>query len=111
MAKESSKTDAFHPILAPMFAFGQTAIEEIDHQGERWLEYGAAQVAESFRVARGVRSQLIGAASTMLASAGELAARSLDATKAWTTPIGQAVASAVGNVGNVGHVGNVTPKA
>jgi hypothetical protein len=98
MAKENSKRDAFHPVFAPMFALGQTALEEIDHQGERWLEYGATQVAESFRVARGVRSQLLGAASTMLASAGELAARSLDATKAWTAPIGQAVASAVSSV-------------
>jgi hypothetical protein len=98
MAKETSKTDSFHPVLAPMFAFGQTALEEIDHQGERWFEYGANQVAESFRVARGVRSQLIGAASTMLATAGEMAARSLDATKAWTTPIGQAVASAASSV-------------
>ena len=98
MAKEPGKTDSFHPVLAPLFTLGQTALEEIDHQGERWLEYGAAQMAESFRVARGVRSQLIGAASTMLASAGELAARSLDAAKAWSTPIGQAVASATGNV-------------
>jgi hypothetical protein len=97
MAKET-KTDSFHPVLAPMFALGQTALEEIDHQGERWLEYGASQVAESFRVARGVRSQLLGAASTMMATAGELAARSLDAAKAWTTPIGQAVANAAGNV-------------
>ncbi|HWE30661.1 MAG TPA: hypothetical protein VHB97_21790, partial [Polyangia bacterium] len=86
MAKETSKTDSFHPVLAPMFALGQTTLEELDHQGERLLEYGAAQVAESFRVARGVRSQLIGAASTMFATAGELAARSLDAAKAWTTP-------------------------
>ena len=99
MAKETGKSDSFHPVLAPMFTLGQTALEEIDHQGERLLEYGAAQVAESFRVARGVRSQLIGAASTMFATAGELAARSLDAAKAWTTPIGQAVANAA----------NVTP--
>ena len=72
---------------------GEAGREQLDHQGERWLEYGASQVAESFRVARGVRSQLIGAASTMMATAGELAARSLDATKAWTTPITQAVAN------------------
>ncbi len=101
MAKEAGKTDSFHPVLAPLFALGQTALEEIDHQGERWLDYSAAQVAESFRVARGVRSQLIGAASTMLATAGELAARSLDAAKAWTTPFGQVVANAT----------NATPKA
>ncbi len=105
MAKETSKTDSFHPVLAPMFALGQTALEEIDHQGERWLEYGAAQMAESFRVARGVRSQLIGAVSTMLATTGEMAARSLDATKAWTTPIGQTVANVVN------AASNVTPKA
>ncbi len=87
MAKETgNKSDSFHPILAPLFALGQTALEEIDHQGERWLDYTASQVAESFRVARGVRSQLVGAASTMLATAGELVARSLDATKAWTVP-------------------------
>jgi hypothetical protein len=92
MAKETGK-DSFHPVFAPMFALGQSALEEMDHQGERWLDYGASQLAESFRVARGVRSQLIGAASTMLATAGELTARTLDATKAWTTPIGQAVAS------------------
>jgi uncharacterized protein (DUF2147 family) len=93
MAKETGKSDAFHPVFAPMFALGQSALEELDHQGERWLEYGASQVAESFRVARGMRSQLVSAASTMLATAGELTARTLDATKAWTTPIGQAVAS------------------
>ncbi|HEX9100921.1 MAG TPA: hypothetical protein VF997_01890 [Polyangia bacterium] len=97
MAKETGKTDSFHPVFAPMFSLGQTALEELDHQGERWLEYGASQVAESFRVARGVRSQLIGAASTMLATAGELAARSLDAAKSWTTPMGQVMAS-VANV-------------
>ena len=97
MAKETGKTDSFHPVLAPLFALGQTALEELDHQGERWLEYSASQVAESFRVARGIRSQLIGAASTMMATAGELAARSLDATKAWTVPMGQAVPG-VGNV-------------
>lgn len=94
MAKEAGKTDSFFPVLAPLFALGQTALEEMDHQGERWLEYGAAQVAESFRVARGVRSQLVGAVSTMLATAGELAARSLDATKTWATPFGQAVTNA-----------------
>ncbi len=93
MAKEAGKVDSFHPVLAPIFALGQTALEEMDHQGERWLEYGAAQVAESFRVARGIRSQLVGAASTMLATVGELTARSLDATKTWTTPFGQVVAS------------------
>jgi hypothetical protein len=87
MAKDTnSKTDSFHPILAPLFALGQTALEEVDHQGERWLEYSAAQVAEGFRVMRGVRSQLIGAAGTMVATAGELVTRSLDATKAWTAP-------------------------
>jgi hypothetical protein len=94
MAKDNGKNDSFNPVLAPMFALGQTALEELDHQGERLLEYGAAQVAESFRVARGVRSQLINAASTMFATAGELAARSMDATKAWTTPMAQAVANA-----------------
>jgi hypothetical protein len=98
MAKEPGKTDSFHPVFAPMFTLGQTALEELDHQGERWLEYGASQVAESFRVARGVRSQLIGAASTMMATAGELAARSLDATKAWTAPISQAVSSVASTV-------------
>jgi len=98
MAKETGKTDSFHPVFAPMFTLGQTALEELDHQGERWLEYGASQVAESFRVARGVRSQLFGAASTMMATAGELAARSLDATKAWTTPISQAVAGVASTV-------------
>jgi hypothetical protein len=103
MAKENVKTDPFQPVFAPMFALGQTALEELDHQGERWLDYGAQQLAESFRVARGVRSQLIGAASTMLTTAGELAARSLDATKAWTAPIGQAVAAAAAST--------VTPKA
>jgi hypothetical protein len=97
MAKET-KSDSFHPVLAPMFALGQTALEELDHQGERWLDYGATQVAESLRVARGVRSQLMGAASTMLATAGELAARSLDAAKAWTTPIGQAVPGVANSV-------------
>ena len=86
MAKETGKTETFHPVLAPLFALGQTALEEMDHQGERWLDYSAAQVAETFRVARGVRSQLIGAASTLLATAGELMARSMDATKAWTAP-------------------------
>lgn len=99
MAKETGKTDSFHPVFAPMFALGQTALEELDHQGERWLDYGASQVAESFRVARGVRSQIINAASTALASAGELTARTLDASKAWTTPITQAVAN-VANVAN-----------
>lgn len=89
MAKETGKTDSFHPVLAPLFALGQTALEELDHQGERWLDYSAAQVAETFRVARGVRSQLIGAAGTLLATAGELMARSMDATKAWTVPFGQ----------------------
>jgi hypothetical protein len=93
MAKETGKTDSFHPVMAPLFALGQTALEELDHQGERWLDYGASQVAESFRVARGVRSQLIGAASTMMATAGELAARGLDATKAWTVPFGPAAAT------------------
>lgn len=88
MAKETGKTESFHPVLAPLFALGQTALEELDHQGERWLDYSAAQVAETFRVARGVRSQLIGAASTLLATAGELMARSMDATKAWTAPFG-----------------------
>jgi hypothetical protein len=34
----------------------------------------------------------------MMATAGELAARSLDATKAWTTPIGQAVAGVASTV-------------
>jgi hypothetical protein len=90
MAKETGKIDSFHPVLAPIFALGQTTLEELDHQGERWLDYSASQVAESFRVARGVRSQLISAASTLLATAGELTARSLDATKAWTAPFGQA---------------------
>jgi hypothetical protein len=89
MAKENGKTESFHPVLAPLFALGQTALEEMDHQGERWLDYGAAQVAETFRVARGVRSQLMGAASTLLATAGELVGRSMDATKAWTAPFGQ----------------------
>lgn len=98
MAKETGKGEAFHPVLAPMFALGQTALEEIDHQGERWLDYGAAQVAESFRVARGVRSQLIGAASTILGTYGELAARGLDAAKAWTAPFGQSTPSATPKV-------------
>ncbi len=102
MAKDNGKSDSFHPVLAPMFALGQTALEELDHQGERWLEYGAAQIAESFKVANGIRSQLIGAASTMMATAGELAARSLDATKAWTVPMSQAVSG-------VSHV--AAPKA
>src|SRR5689334_12406321 len=93
MAKEAGKSDSFHPVLAPIFALGQTALEELDHQGERWLEYGATQVAESFRVAKGIRSQLVGAATTMMATAGELTARTLDATKAWTTPFGQVVAN------------------
>ena len=93
MAKDNGKTDSFHPVMAPLFALGQTALEELDHQGERWLDYSAAQVTESFRVARGIRSQLIGAASTMLATAGELTARTLDAGKAWTTPFGQAPAA------------------
>jgi hypothetical protein len=93
MAKEAGKPDSFFPVLAPIFALGQTALEELDHQGERWLEYGATQVAESFRVAKGIRSQLVGAATTMLATAGELTARTLDATKAWTTPFGQVVAN------------------
>lgn len=88
MGKET-KSDSFHPVLAPLFALGQTALEEIDHQGERWLDYSAAQVAETFRVARGVRSQLVGAASTLLATCGELVARSMDATKAWTAPFAQ----------------------
>jgi hypothetical protein len=92
MAKENGKTDSFHPVLAPLFALGQTTLEELDHQGERWLDYTAAQVAESFRVMRGVRSQLVGAAGTLLATAGELTARSLDAAKAWTAPFGQTVA-------------------
>lgn len=94
MAKETGKSDSFHPVLAPLFALGQTTLEEMDHQGERWLDYTAAQVAESFRVARGVRSQMANAASTMLATAGDLAARGMDAAKAWTAPFGQAVASA-----------------
>jgi hypothetical protein len=96
MAKEIP--NSIHPVLAPMFTLGQTALEELDHQGERWLEYGAAQVAESFRVAKGVRSQLINAASTMMATTGELTARTLDATKAWTTPFAQAVANATPKV-------------
>ncbi len=91
MAKETGKTDSFHPVLAPIFALGQTTLDELDHQGERWLDYAASQVAESFRVARGVRSQLIGATSTLLATAGELTARSLDAARAWTAPFGQSV--------------------
>jgi hypothetical protein len=94
MGKETGKSEAFHPVLAPLFGLGQSALEELDHQGERWLDYSASQVAESFRVARGVRSQLLGAASTMLATAGELAARGMDATKAWAVPFGQAVSSA-----------------
>src|SRR5207249_6035462 len=98
MAKETGKTDSFHPVFAPMFALGQTGLEELDHQGERWLEYGASQVSESFRVAKGVRSQLINAASTMLATTGELTARTLDATKAWTAPFAQAVAAATPKV-------------
>jgi hypothetical protein len=98
MAKETGKTDSFHPVLAPLFSLGQTALEEIDHQGERWLDYGAAQIAESIRVARGVRSQMISAASTILGTAGEMAARSLDATKAWTAPFGQPVANAAPKV-------------
>lgn len=93
MGKETGKTDTFHPVLAPMFALGQTALEELDHQGERWLDYGAAQIAESIRVARGVRSQMIGAANTLLGTAGELAARGLDAAKSWTAPFAQTVAN------------------
>jgi len=55
----------------------------------------AARDPRLMRLGAGMlRSQLINAASTMMATAGELAARSLDAAKAWTTPIGQAVANA-----------------
>jgi hypothetical protein len=93
MAKETGRTDSFHPVLAPLFALGQTTLEELDHQGERWLDYSAAQVAESFRVARGVRSQMINAAATLLATAGELAARTLDGAKAWTVPFTPSVAT------------------
>ena len=96
MARETGKTDSFHPVLAPLFALGQTTLEEIDHQGERWLDYTAAQVAESFRVMRGVRSQRVGAAGTLLSTAGELTARSLDAAKAWTAPFSQTVAQPSG---------------
>jgi hypothetical protein len=98
MAKETGKSDTFHPVLAPLFALGQTALEEFDHQGERWLDYGAAQIAESIRVARGVRTQVIGAASTILGTAGEMAARSLDAAKSWSAPFGQPVANAAPKV-------------
>jgi hypothetical protein len=88
MAKENGRNDSVQSVLAPLFALGQSTLEEIDHQGERWLDYAAAQTAESFRVARGVRSQLVGAAATLLATAGHMTTRSLDAAKAWTAPFG-----------------------
>jgi hypothetical protein len=41
-----------------------------------------------------VRTQIVSAASTILATAGELTARSLDAAKTWTAPFGQAASAA-----------------
>ena len=51
MGEETGKSDSLHLVLPPLFPLRQTALEEIDHHGERWLEYSASQVAESFCVA------------------------------------------------------------
>jgi hypothetical protein len=63
----------------------QSTLEEIDHPGERRLEYSAAQATESFGVARGcVRGWP--RCPTLLATAGELATRALDRVRGWTAP-------------------------
>jgi len=93
MAKDNPTPSASNPAAAaaPLFAFARTVIDELDQQGERWLQYGVAQSSESLAIARTMREQALGISRNLVATVEQMAAGALDTAAAWSKPFGRGI--------------------
>lgn len=93
MAKENGTTIPNSPAAAaaPLFSFARTVLDELDQQGERWLQYGVAQSSESLALARTVREQALGISRNLVATVEQMAAGALDTAAAWSKPFGRGI--------------------